>query len=81
MRRWAAAVLVLLLLSTWAWGVDVTGRQAEELETDKLEEMTEGYLDQEFSEDIDLNAGDAEANVWTDDLTHEYVHINADYES
>ena len=31
--------------------------------------------------DIDLTAGDAEATVWTDDLTHEYVHINADYES
>lgn len=28
--------------------------------------------------DIDLNTGsDAEATVWTDDLTHEYVHINA----
>lgn len=31
--------------------------------------------------DIDLQAGNAEATVWTDDLTHEYVHINADYES
>lgn len=32
--------------------------------------------------DIDLNTGsDAQATVWTDDLTHEYVHINADYES
>ena len=31
--------------------------------------------------DIDLNEGDAEASVWTDDLSHEYVHINADYES
>ncbi|NEG95709.1 bifunctional glutamate N-acetyltransferase/amino-acid acetyltransferase ArgJ [Bifidobacterium sp. SMB2] len=31
--------------------------------------------------DIDLGEGDAEATVWTDDLTHEYVHINADYES
>lgn len=30
---------------------------------------------------IDLHAGNAEATVWTDDLTHEYVHINADYES
>ena len=30
MRRWAAAVLVLLLLSTWALGVDVTGRQVVE---------------------------------------------------
>ena len=31
--------------------------------------------------DINLHAGNAEAIVWTDDLTHEYVHINADYES
>lgn len=31
--------------------------------------------------DIDLHAGNAESTVWTDDLTHEYVHINADYES
>ena len=31
--------------------------------------------------DIDLHAGKAEATVWTDDLTHEYAHINADYES
>ena len=31
--------------------------------------------------DIDLHAGDAEATVWTDDLTNDYVHINADYES
>ncbi|RSX56140.1 N-acetylglutamate synthase [Bifidobacterium dolichotidis] len=31
--------------------------------------------------DITLNSGEALATVWTDDLTHEYVHINADYES
>lgn len=31
--------------------------------------------------DVDLNAGDAQATVWTDDLTLDYVHINADYES
>ncbi|WEV63355.1 bifunctional glutamate N-acetyltransferase/amino-acid acetyltransferase ArgJ [Bifidobacterium sp. ESL0732] len=31
--------------------------------------------------DIDLNNGEETATVWTDDLTHEYVHINADYES
>ncbi|WEV52157.1 bifunctional glutamate N-acetyltransferase/amino-acid acetyltransferase ArgJ [Bifidobacterium sp. ESL0704] len=31
--------------------------------------------------DIDLNHGSQSASVWTDDLTHEYVHINADYES
>ena len=34
-----------------------------------------------FEEYLDLHAGKAEATVWTDDLTHEYVHINADYES
>lgn len=31
--------------------------------------------------DIDLHAGDEQAAVWTDDLTVDYVHINADYES
>jgi glutamate N-acetyltransferase/amino-acid N-acetyltransferase len=31
--------------------------------------------------DIALNAGTAEGTIWTDDLTHEYVHINSDYES
>ena len=29
--------------------------------------------------DIDLGQGDSQATVWTDDLTHEYVTINADY--
>ncbi len=31
--------------------------------------------------DIDLHEGGTEATVWTDDLTVDYVHINADYES
>ena len=31
--------------------------------------------------DVDLHAGTSAATMWTDDLTHEYVHINADYES
>ncbi|WP_300765734.1 bifunctional glutamate N-acetyltransferase/amino-acid acetyltransferase ArgJ [uncultured Bifidobacterium sp.] len=31
--------------------------------------------------DIDLHVGVGEAEVWTDDLTLDYVHINADYES
>ena len=29
--------------------------------------------------DIDLHAGPAEATVWTNDLTHDYVHINSAY--
>ena len=31
--------------------------------------------------DIDLHQGSARADVWTDDLTHDYVAINADYTS
>jgi glutamate N-acetyltransferase/amino-acid N-acetyltransferase len=31
--------------------------------------------------DVRLHAGQAAATVWTNDLTHEYVHINADYSS
>ncbi|MDR1186294.1 MAG: bifunctional glutamate N-acetyltransferase/amino-acid acetyltransferase ArgJ [Bifidobacteriaceae bacterium] len=30
---------------------------------------------------VDLHAGQAEATIWTNDLTHEYVSINADYSS
>jgi glutamate N-acetyltransferase/amino-acid N-acetyltransferase len=30
---------------------------------------------------VDLHAGEAEATIWTNDLTHEYVSINADYSS
>ncbi|KFJ03054.1 bifunctional glutamate N-acetyltransferase/amino-acid acetyltransferase ArgJ [Bifidobacterium subtile] len=30
--------------------------------------------------DIDLHAGEQQATVWSDDLTHEYVNINAAYE-
>lgn len=31
--------------------------------------------------DIDLHAGDAEATIWTNDLTHDYVHENSAYAS
>ncbi|MET1035813.1 MAG: bifunctional glutamate N-acetyltransferase/amino-acid acetyltransferase ArgJ [Arthrobacter sp.] len=31
--------------------------------------------------EIDLAAGDAEASIWTNDLTHEYVHENSAYSS
>jgi glutamate N-acetyltransferase/amino-acid N-acetyltransferase len=30
---------------------------------------------------IDLKAGDASASVWTNDLTHAYVHENSAYSS
>ena len=28
---------------------------------------------------IDLHAGDQAATIWTNDLTHEYVHENSAY--
>ena len=31
--------------------------------------------------EIDLQAGGAEATIWTNDLTHEYVHENSAYSS
>ncbi len=30
---------------------------------------------------IDLHAGDAEITLWTNDLTHAYVHENSAYSS
>ncbi|MFT4797253.1 MAG: glutamate N-acetyltransferase/amino-acid N-acetyltransferase [Sulfitobacter sp.] len=30
---------------------------------------------------VDINAGDLETSVWTSDLSHEYVRINAEYRS
>ena len=35
----------------------------------------------EVSVTIDLKAGDARATVWTNDLTHDYVHENSAYSS
>lgn len=35
----------------------------------------------DVSVEIDLNAGAAEATIWTNDLTHEYVHENSAYSS
>ena len=31
--------------------------------------------------DIDVGIGDGRATVWTCDLTHDYITINADYRS
>ncbi len=35
----------------------------------------------EIAIDVNLHAGGGHARVWTCDLTHEYIHINADYRS
>lgn len=35
--------------------------------------------DREVRVDVDLHAGDATATIWTNDLTHDYVHENSAY--
>jgi len=37
--------------------------------------------DREVLVEIDLNAGEDEATIWTNDLTHDYVHENSAYSS
>lgn len=51
-----------------------------------LETYTEEQGQKEMDKDeitirIQLNAGDDEATVWTSDLSHEYITINAEYRS
>lgn len=35
----------------------------------------------EITISVDVGVGDAQATVWTCDLTHDYISINADYRS
>jgi len=37
------------------------------------------FAKDEFTLHVDLSLGDAEATIWTGDLTHEYIVINAEY--
>ncbi len=37
------------------------------------------FAEEEITITIDINAGDFEETVWTSDLSHEYVRINAEY--
>ncbi len=37
------------------------------------------FSQQEFTLFVDIGLGDASAKVWTGDLTHEYIEINAEY--
>ena len=49
---------------------------------DDAEERGTAVLKQkEFTVTVDLGIGNSTATVYTSDLTHEYVSINADYRS
>jgi len=46
------------------------------------EDATSAYMkNQELEIGVDLGIGDGKSTVWTCDLTHGYISINADYRS
>ena len=55
-------------------GITIFSHGAPQLDRDAVD-----MSPRETRIDIDLSAGRAEATVWTNDLTHGYVTINADY--
>ncbi|PFG42908.1 glutamate N-acetyltransferase [Isoptericola jiangsuensis] len=44
-------------------------------------ELVDLAAEREVRVEVDLHAGDASATVWTNDLTHDYVHENSAYSS
>ena len=61
---------------------DVCVVQNGELAADYTETSGQAVMRQaEIRIGVDLGAGDASARVWTSDLSHDYVSINADYRS
>jgi glutamate N-acetyltransferase/amino-acid N-acetyltransferase len=46
---------------------------------DALAEAEKAMCERDVTLDLALGAGDERATVWTSDLSHEYVSINADY--
>lgn len=39
------------------------------------------FMQESFAIEVDLGRGDAEEKLWTTDLSHEYIRINAEYRS
>lgn len=61
---------------------DVYLIRSGEPDPDYREEEGKRVMSQpEFNVSIELDEGDASASVWTSDLSHEYVRINAEYRS
>ncbi|MDQ6973513.1 MAG: bifunctional glutamate N-acetyltransferase/amino-acid acetyltransferase ArgJ [Mariprofundaceae bacterium] len=59
---------------------DVTMLEAGNLHPDyRDEDGMNVFAKDEFTLHVDLGLGDAEATIWTGDLTHEYIVINAEY--
>ncbi|MBT6099070.1 MAG: bifunctional ornithine acetyltransferase/N-acetylglutamate synthase, partial [Marinovum sp.] len=61
---------------------DITVAENGWVSPDYSEEQGAGYmLNQEVVISVDLALGSGQATVWTCDLTHGYITINADYRS
>ena len=59
---------------------DVTMLEAGNLHPDyRDEDGMKVFAQDEFTLHINLGLGDAKATIWTGDLTHEYIVINAEY--
>jgi len=54
------------------------GRQADDYDEARLTQHLKG---EEIDIEVDLGMGDGSAVIWTCDLTHGYISINADYRS
>lgn len=67
-------------LKIWIGGVRVAIRG--QCDPDYREEMVTGHMaEQEINLKVDVGVGKGTATVWTCDLTHRYIDINADYRS
>ena len=64
------------------WLDDLVVAERGRISTEYSEEKGAAVLAQEeFSVRVDLGRGEANATIWTTDLSHEYIRINAEYRS
>jgi len=67
-------------LAIW-FGPHLVAREGERAES-YVEKTVAKYMQgSEITIRVDVGVGAGEARVWTCDLTHDYVSINADYRS
>ena len=64
------------------WFGDILVAKDGERAPDYDEKTVAGYMKgREIEIRVDLGLGSGKATVWTCDLTHDYISINADYRS
>jgi N-acetylglutamate synthase (N-acetylornithine aminotransferase) len=64
------------------WLDNLVVAEGGRISTEYSEEKGAAVLAQdEFSVRVNLGRGEANATIWTTDLSHEYIRINAEYRS